>query len=247
LAKKNIDLGALGGSKNQWGEFTSRLQTHLDTFGHVIFQLDFAEDLPRDHPEMMLETIKMYLRGEGANPHERQQASRQKRIETTETMLNRLKGIKSWLFRMALKWAQSLSEVREDALAEMGLAYPKMRELLRELGQRFVEADAIENAEDIFWLEKGEIQSYVEKLENDKAIENLSTQVEKRKAFNQKVSQVTPPPMIPMKERVMGFKSEIFIAKTEDTQTGNLLKGVPTSAGVVTAPACVLHGPEDFD
>jgi len=250
LAKENMNLSvlsSLGGSKNQWDEFTSCLQTHLDAFGHVVFQLDFAEDLPRDHPEMMLETIKMYLRGEGTNPYERQQASEKKRNETTETMLNRLTGIKMWLFRMALKWAQSLSEVREDALAEMGLAYPKMRELLRELGQRFVVAGAIESAENIFWLEKDEIESCVEKLENDQALEKLSAQVQKRKAFNQKVSQVTPPPMIPMKERVMGFKSEIFIAHTEDAQTGNVLKGVPASAGKITAPARVLHGPEDFD
>jgi len=244
LVKKNIDLG---GSKNQWDEFTSRLQTHLDTFGHVIFQLDFAEDLPRDHPEMMLETIKMYLRGEGTNPYERQAASQQKRIDTAETMLNRLKGLKLWLFRIVLKWAQSLSEVREDALAEMGLAYPRIRELLYELGQRFVEANAIENADDIFWLEKDEIQTCVEKLENEQALQNLSAQVGKRKAFNKKVSQVTPPPMIPMKKRVMGMKVETFIAHTEDAQAGNVLKGVPASAGKVTAPACIVHGPEDFD
>ena len=247
LTKENINLSDLGGSKNQWAEFVSRLQTHLNTFGHVVFQLDFAEDLPHDHPEMMLETIKMYLRGEGTNPYERQQASEQKRIELAETMLNRLKGIKLWLFRMALNWGQSLAEVREDALAEMGLAYPKIRELLRELGQRFIEADAIENAEDIFWLEKDEIQGCIEKLERNQALENLSAQVEKRKAFSKKVSQVTPPPMIPLKDRVMGFKSDIFIAHTEDAQTGSVLKGVPTSSGRVTAPARVLHGPEDFD
>ena len=74
-------------SVSQFSEFVSRLQTHLDNFGHIVFQLDFGEDLPLDHPEMMLETIKMYLRGEGSNPHERQQASEQKRIQTTETML----------------------------------------------------------------------------------------------------------------------------------------------------------------
>jgi len=228
-------------------ELISKFQEHMDTFSHIIFQLDFAEDLPLDHPEMMLETIKMYLHGKGINPHERQRASQQKRIETTETMLNRLKGIKSWLFRMALKWGQSLAEVREDALAEMGMAYPKMRELLRELGQRFVEARAIEDAEDIFWLEKDDIQSCVENLENGQPLEGLSVKVEKRKAFNKKVSQVTPPPMIPIKKRVMGVKSEVFIAHSADAQTGNVLKGVATSAGKVSAPARILHGPEDFD
>jgi phosphoenolpyruvate synthase/pyruvate phosphate dikinase len=247
LVEKNIDLCALGGSKKQWDEFTSRLQTHLDTFGHVIFQLDFAEDLPRDHPEMMLETIKMYLRGEGANPYQRQQASQQKRIETAETMLNRLKGYKLWLFRTALKWAQSLSEVREDALAEMGLAYPKIRELLRDLGHRFVEAGAIQAADDIFWLKKDEISTCVARLEGGQALENLTRQVEERKKFNQRVAQVTPPPMIPVKKRVMGMKVDVFIAHGEEVQGGKVLKGVPASAGKVTAPACVLHGSEDFN
>jgi phosphoenolpyruvate synthase/pyruvate phosphate dikinase len=234
-------------SVSQFAEFVVRFQTHLDDFGYVVFQLDFAEDLPRDHPDMMLETVKMYLRGEGTNPHERQQTSEQKRVQTADTMLKRLKGLKLWLFRKVLNWAQSLSEVREDALAEMGLAYPKIRELLHELGQRFVEAGVIEQAEDIFWLEKDEINAGVEKLERNQTLDNLTTHVEKRKSFNQKVEQVTPPPMIPLKDRVMGFKSDIFIAHTEEAQTGNVLKGVPTSAGRVTAPACVLHGPEDFN
>jgi phosphoenolpyruvate synthase/pyruvate phosphate dikinase len=246
-SKQLGNLGELCGSKNHWGEFVFRLQTHLDTFGHVVFQLDFAEDLPRDHPEMMLETIKMYLRGEGTNPYERQQASEQKRIRTVETMLKRLKGFKRWVFQKLLNWAQSLSAVREDALSEIGLAYPKIRELLRELGQRFVAASAIKQAADIFWLEKDEIKAGVEKLTHKQALDNLSAHVEQRKAFHQKVLRVTPPPMIPMKERVMGFKSDIFIAQTEESQGGSVLKGVPTSAGRVTAQACVLHGPEDFD
>jgi pyruvate,water dikinase len=241
------ELSELSGSKKLWHEFTSRLENHLDTFGHVIFQLDFAEDLPLDHPEMMLESIKMYLRGEGTNPHERQQASEGKRIEARETMLARLKGLKRWAFTKALNWGQSMAEVREDALAEIGLAYPKLRELLRELGSRFVEEGAIQDAEDIFWLEKDEISASVARLENGQALEDLNRHVEKRKQFNQRVGQITPPPMMPVKKRVMGMKTETFVAHGEETQAGNVLKGVAASAGVVTAPARILHGPEDFD
>jgi phosphoenolpyruvate synthase/pyruvate phosphate dikinase len=230
-----------------FAEFATRLQTHLHTFGHVVFQLDFAEPLPLDHPEMMLESIKMYLRGKGANPHERQKASEKKRIRTTEVMLERLKGLKLWIFRKVLGWAQSLAEVREDALAEIGLAYPRLRELFRELGYRFVKAGVIQQVDDIFWLEKDEIDVCDKKPDGNQALESLAGHVEKRRAFNQRVGQVTPPPMIPLKERVMGFKADTFIALTEEAQAGNVLKGVPASAGVVTAPARILHGPADFD
>ena len=230
-----------------FSEFESRFQEHLDNFGHIVFQLDFAESLPLDHPEMMLENIKMYLRGEGTNPHERQQASNQKRIETTEIMLKRLKGFKCWAFTKALNWGQSMAEVREDALAEIGLAYPKLRELLRELGQRFVEAGVIQHRDDIFWLQKDEIATCVAKMDGAQTLDNLTNRVEKRKNFNQRVGQITPPPMMPMKKRVMGVKSETFIAHTEESQAGNVLKGEPTSVGKVTAPARVLTGPGDFD
>ncbi len=236
-----------GSGVRAWSEFASRFQGHLNKFGHIIFQLDFAEPLPLDHPEMLLENIKMYLRGEGVNPHERQQSSEQRRIQTTETMLKRLKGFKLWAFRKALNWGQSMAEVREDALAEIGLAYPKMRELLRELGKRCVEAGAIQQPDEIFWLEKDEINDYVNKLEHDQALDNLSELVASRKKFNERAKQSTPPPMMPMKKRVAGIKTDTFIPHSDETQTGNILKGEPTSTGAVTATARILHGPEDFD
>jgi phosphohistidine swiveling domain-containing protein len=228
-------------------ELATRFQEHLKEFGHIVFQLDYAEPLPLDHPEMMLENIKMYLRGEGANPYERQRASEEKRIQTKEAVLARLKGFKRWAFTKALNWGQSMAEVREDALAEIGLAYPKLRELLRELGRRFVEAGVIQVDDDIFWLEKDEISACVAKLEKGQALDNLSRHVKERKKFNQRVGQITPPPMMPMKKRVMGMKVDTFIAQGGEDQGSNILKGVPTSAGKVTALARILHGPEDFD
>lgn len=230
-----------------FAEFTARFKTHLETFGHLVFQMDFAEPLPRDHPEMLLETIKMFLRGQGANPHERQRASEAKRIQTAETMRNRLKGFKRWAFVKALKWGQSLAEVREDALAEIGLGYPVLRAMLCELGSRFVTVGAIEQADDIYWLEKEEVEDCVRKLKDGSHLENLSERVEERKAFNRKVGQETPPPMMPMKKKYMGIDTSVWLAETEANRTSNILKGVPTSSGKVTAPARVLRGPEDFD
>ena len=230
-----------------FSEFASRFKAHLEKFGHLVFQMDFAEPLPRDHPEMLLETIKMYLRGQGVNPHERQRASEAKRLQTTETMRNRLKGFKRWAFVKTLSWGQSLAEVREDTLADIGLGYPILRLMLRELGKRLVTADSIQRADDIYWLEKEEVETCVRKLEQDDQLDNLSVRVEERKAFNKRVGQETPPPMMPMKKKYMGIDTKVWLAESESNRTGNILKGVATSAGKVTAPACVLHGPADLN
>ena len=225
-----------------WSKLQGRFTSHLEQFGHIIFQMDFTENLPLDHPEPMLENIKMYLRGEGVNPHERQQASETRRIQTAQAALSRLKGLRRWAFTKALNWAQSLSEVREDALADIGLGYPILRVLLRQLGSRFVAAGVIQQPEDIFWLEKDEINALV--LSGNGS---LAERVTERKASWRRFKAATPPPMLPLKERYMGMKVDTFLAQATDENAGGVLKGVATSPGVVTAPARVLHGPEDFD
>ncbi len=225
-----------------WSELAGRFSRHLEQFGHIIFQLDFTEDLPLDHPEPMIESIKMYLRGEGVNPHERQQASEARRIQTAESALGRLKGLRRWAFNLALKAGQSMSEVREDALADIGLGYPILRAMLRELGGRFMQAGIIEQADDIFWLQKEEIDAMIAAGDG-----YLADRVAERKAAWQRFKAATPPPMLPMKERYMGMKVSAFLAHSADEEADAMLKGVAASPGVVTASARVLYGPDDFD
>ncbi|MBN1535610.1 MAG: hypothetical protein JW908_02675 [Anaerolineales bacterium] len=229
-----------------WKELQRRFAEHLKRYGYIIFQLDFAEPLPLDNPQPMIENIKMYLRGEGANPYERQRVSEARRIRTTEIMLRRLKGFKRWAFRFALNWGQPLAEIREDALAEIGRAYPILRDMLRELGRRFAKEGIVEQAEDIFWLEKDEIDANVAALERGAKLDSLTDKVIERRAFNKKMEQLTPPPMIPYKKKIMGIKTDSFIAHSAEGQSENVLKGVATSSGKVTAPACVLRGSQDF-
>jgi phosphohistidine swiveling domain-containing protein len=231
----------------EWQEFTQRFDWHLQEFGYMIFELDFAKTLPRDQPELMLEAVKMYLRGEGVNPYERQEASEQKRIQTAESALGRLKGLRKWIFRKALNWAQSLSEVREDALADIGLGYPLIRRMLHILGERLVTAGALQEAKDIFWLEKAEVEQSVAMLEHGVPLESRLALVQQRKDFWQKAKKAAPPPMLPPRKKYLGFNTAIWLAESEANQAGNTLKGVPASPGLVTAPACVLHGPDDFD
>jgi len=53
--------------------------------------------------------------------------------------------------------------------------------------------------------------------------------------------------MLPPKKKYMGIDMAAWTPATEESQTGGTLKGIAASTGQVTAPACVLHGPEDFD
>jgi rifampicin phosphotransferase len=235
-----------GIAEAQWSKFSTKFNQHLDVYGHMIYQLDFSEPLPLDHPEPMIETLKMFLRGEGANPHVRQEKSEALRLETTAIMLKRLKGLKHWIFTKALNWGQSMAEVREDALSEIGLGYPMFRALLLELGARLTAQGVLDQASDIFMLEKAEVEAGVSSLMSAASEQDFKVRVNQRQAFMARVEQIAPPPMMPEKKRVMGVKTELFIPQSTNSHTGDTIKGEATSLGVVTAPACVLRGPEDF-
>ena len=213
----------------------------------MIYQLDFAHPLPINDPSPLFETLKMYLRGGGMNPHERQQRSALQREHLAQAGLNRLKGLKRWAFKTSLRIGQAMNQVREDALADIGLGYPLLRRMFADLGHRFVEIGVLDEVDDIYWLEKTDVAAVVACLDGQKPMTSYTDRIKQRKEEWQVLKTVTPPTMIPMKEKYMGFKMDIYIAASESDQTASLLKGNPTSAGKVTAPARVLHGAQDFD
>ena len=232
---------------DDWQPFRERFRAHVQQFGHIIYDLDFAKPLPLDDPTPMLEMVRMYLRGEGANPHERQGSLEARRVQAVEAVLPRVKGLKRWAFTTTLRWAQSLAEVREDALADIGLGYPVLRQILRELGGRLVNVRTIEHPDDVFWLRQEELEQAVAALERGEPLPAMVVHIRERRVFSRAARRVTPPPVLPASmKKVMGVSVEGMVAAGESSHTGDTIKGAGTSVGQVTAPACVLHGPEDF-
>jgi pyruvate,water dikinase len=75
----------------------------------------------------------------------------------------------------------------------------------------------------------------------------MAAHVQERRAFSRAAARATPPPVLPpSKRKVLGISIEGSVAVDAGSQVGDTLKGAGTSTGQVTAPACVLHGPEDF-
>jgi phosphohistidine swiveling domain-containing protein len=246
LANPTLPKGDEEGARD-WPEFHERLQTHLRAYGHIIYDVDFARPLPLDNPAPMLETVKMYLRNAGVNPHERQRLAEEKRVQCADLTLNRLKGLRRWGFRKTLGMAQTMAQVRENAIADIGLGYPLLRRMLRELGHRFTQAGIIAQTQDIFWLEADEVSAAVAVVERGESPDSLASRVAERQATHEALRHVIPPPMLPPRKKYMGIDMEAFTPAAEESQTGSTLKGIAASTGLVTAPACILRGPQDFD
>ena len=236
LAPAEVDPAA-------WQAWQSRFRSYLDEYGHSIYDLDFMKPIPADEPAPLLEMLRLFLDGTIKSPYERQQAAVEKRETAMQTTLSRTKGLKLKVFRTTLRWAQHLAPWREDGIANIGLGYPLLREMLAELGNRFTRLGWLDQADDIYWLTAEEVERSISGLGDPLYRDNIR----QRKALWQGQKQAAPPSMLPPKKRIWGIKMDAFVPVSAEAQTGGVLKGLGASPGKVTGLARLLTGPQDFD
>jgi pyruvate,water dikinase len=232
-----------------WREFTGRFAEHLGRFGHAVFDMDFASSIPADDPEPLLKALKYFLSGEARSPYERQGAAAAAREQATESLLARLKGLRLRFIRPLVRIAQRYAPLREDALADVGLGWPRLRCMLREVGRRLVVAGAIAQPDDVFCLTSEEAEATARALDSGRPPQDYASAVAKCRATQDIERRVTPPVALPIKggARFLGIDFSRWMPARTGQRAGKLIKGVGASPGRVTGVARVIHGPEEFD
>jgi rifampicin phosphotransferase len=241
------ESGVVPGDVNPavWHEWHTRVHQHLREYGHMLYDLDFAHPVPADNPAPVLDALKLYLSGKGANPCTRQRESAERREQAVVTMQKRLKGLRLKWFNRYLASAQKYAPLREDGLAEIGLAYPLIRQMLHELGDRFVQHKVIHNTDGIFWLTQEEVVVTATRLDTRQSVESLVEKIPQRKAEHQAALRINPPMALPQM-KIFGFDLMSLKDKRGRRNRGDTIKGVAASPGVARGVARILHGPEDF-
>ncbi len=201
-----------------------------------------------DDPVPVLETLKFFLSGNAPDPYKRQATAEAAREEATESTLKNLRGLRLKLFRRLVESAQRYAPLREDALADAGLGWPMLRRMLQEVGRRLVASNALATPDDVFWLTLDELQEATNALDGGRQPENYHTAVAERHVIWERERALTPPAALPIKggARFLGIDFSSVMPARIDQPEGNVLKGIAASPGQVTAPARVIHGPEEF-
>ncbi|GAA4547519.1 PEP/pyruvate-binding domain-containing protein [Pseudonocardia xishanensis] len=209
-----------------------RFREHLARYGHAVYNLDFAEPTPADEPGPLLDTIRFQMTDHGVDPAVRRAGLVADREAHTRRVRARLGPLRRRVFDALLARARRLGPIREDALTDVGLAWPLIRRMLRELGSRLDLGE-----DDVFWLTEAELRAAIRGGSVDPPIAE-------RKALRRSRALVSPPQMLP-DARWLKVVFGRFLPGAE-AAAGDALKGVPGSAGSVTAPARVVRGPADF-
>jgi phosphohistidine swiveling domain-containing protein len=231
-----------------WSAFCQRFTAHLAQFGHAIYDLDFSKPVPADDPVALLETLKFFLSGNAPDPHARQAASKKAREHAMQMMLNRLRGPSRSLFRRLVGIAQRFAPLREDGLADVGLGWPVLRRMVREIGQRLATRNAISMPDDVFWLTQDELLEAVIALDGGQSPANYRTPVSERRTTWEGERMLTPPIALPLKggTRFLGMNFSSLLPARTGQPAGDVLKGIATSPGYVTGVARVIHGADEF-
>src|SRR5215469_3281446 len=182
-----------------WSAFCQRFTAHLAQFGHAIYDLDFSKPVSADDPVALLAILKFYLSGTAPDPCARQAASKKAREHAMQTMLNRLRGPSRSLFRRLVGIAQRFAPLREDGLTDVGLGWPVLRRMVREIGQRLVTSNAITIPDDVFWLTQDELLEAVIALDGGQSPANYQTRVSERRTTWEDERMLTPPIALPIK------------------------------------------------
>jgi pyruvate,water dikinase len=225
------------------------LQRYLETYGHQIYNLDFAVPTLADDPLPVLLSLQMAVAHPERDARARQAALTEERDALVARTEHRLNPIQRPIFRRLLGWAQRYSPYREEALFYVGAAWPTLRRLALELGQRLTRAGSLDTPDDVFYLESAELADASDARANGTSRPELAKLAREQRTLREARKRLDPPLSVPPDGRMKfgPIDMGMFEPKPRTVNTGPTLEGFAVSPGQVTAPASIIRSPEDFD
>ena len=238
------------GDAESWREFAGRLTEHLKRFGHAVYDLDFAKSVPAEAPASLLETLKYFACGPRPQPV-REAGGGHGGAGAGRRSVARAPGRAApAVVQAVLRWAQRCAPLREDALADVGLGWPVLRRMLREVGRRMVAAGAIAERDDVFLAEVGRGGGGSAGARCRPARGRPSAR-DRGAARDLEAGAGRPrrPSRCPLRAAAgcSASTSAAGCPREAARRQADVIKGIGASPGRVTGPACVIHGPEEFD
>ncbi len=232
-----------GVSPQTWTQWRHRIGAHLDEYGHAVYNLDFANPVAADDPSPVLQALRHYLGGDLPDPAARQQRLAGERDRATGELLARLDPVRGAIARPLLAFTQRVAPLREDALAEVGLAWPLIRRLLSELGARLTDVGLLADPDDVYWLHEDEIRSAVDAFGRKETFTPMTAQIEQRREQWRGRRLAEPPDILPQRQSSIWRR---WMPTATADETGRALRGLGASGGQAEAAACLVLDAADF-
>ena len=239
------DIGRVLRTEPRFRSFNAAFSAYLDEYGfRCMNELKLEEPTLRDRPEFAYQVIRNYVASPaGADPH----AITAREAEIRSGAERRARALirspfRRRIFNRVLRNARLGVKNRENMRFARTRIFGLVRELVRALGARLVEAGALERAEDAFYLTLDEIFDFVKGTAVTARLRELVAL--RRAEFDQYRAEEPPDDrfesfgIVHARNR---FRGRAVAAPSAD----GALRGIPCSPGKVTNVVKVILSPTD--
>jgi len=228
------------------GPIVDAIDEYLGIYGHLGYSLDFAEPLPLEDPSGLLSTLKTMISNKDYDPKNHEIEAKKKREKAMADILPLLEGLKYWQFRFRHWFTHRFYYIREEVMYYLYMAWPALRPLSLELGQRLSDAGTVSERDHVFYLLEDELKVAIEARKEGRAVPEYRQLAAERFELREARKRLHPPGTVPFDA------SEDPSVRFKETQVVNdpnsdTMMGVPVSPGTITAPVSLINSPAEFD
>ncbi|GFN32243.1 alpha/beta fold hydrolase [Paenibacillus xylaniclasticus] len=239
LLERNEDAAAAMRASASGAQFMDRLHRALDEVGHRLQDLDITCSTSKDDPEGVLMLLRTMAVAGTANPADElasRSKERERRLELIRTAVRRRRFTGRW-FESVYQLAARYNVIRENRPFYLGIGWQRLRELLLELGDRYVREGRLKRADDIFYIRLEELVS----VQSTFSFLNIA---QSRRSEWEGWRRSSAPDEInpPVWRRIAARRPKIIPAD----MSGAALTGTPGSPGTVTGHVRIVKGLADF-
>jgi pyruvate,water dikinase len=218
---------------------TGETKEYLTKFGHFVESADPIHLTLRESPDLLAQHVAA-ARQSKITPDERLARTRLER-KAAEKLVHALPGLRGFPARWMLNAGQSHAAQVDNSVFHFQRVLALVRATFLEAGERLVHTGAVEQAEDIFYMELSEVWA---------PLADIAERVAQRRLLREHQKQLAPPTAIPLLSDPIWGKD--MMLKTmqhsgmQERDGKRFLKGTPVSPGRATGTARVITGPDDF-
>lgn len=226
------------------GPVLKAIEAYLDTCGHQGYSLDFVEPPPIEDPSALFTTLKTMVSDKDYDPKDHEIEAARRREAAFEEVKQVLHGLAYWQFRYRVWYARRYYPYREEILFPMGSAWPVLRPIAAELGERLVKVGTFALADDTYYLTMAELTECIEANKENRVCAEYGQIAAERRELREARKRLNPPGILPPEASGNPNFKESHIANDPSSDT---LKGIPVSPGSVNGPASLINSPAEFD
>ena len=221
------------------------LDAYHGEYGHQVYNLDLSFPTMGEAPVGTIAALQNYLRYETQSPAMLLKASAEQREAAERHVLALLadQPQEQEYLRQSIRGFQASAASREDAGFYLQRPWPLLRRVVLELGRRIAEAGVLEAPEQVFFVEKEELDGVLGALGRGEPVSMLHDVAEGREHTWEEHRKLAAPASIPEDNAKEGMDATAELIQDAE---GTRIIGQSASPGRGQGTARIIHSPDEL-